>query len=205
MRCPACKSELIVGGQKHLETVGEHAFCQEPSLKNFYLCSNPDCNCSKLKVMWDEWGGYYTGKNWKDAQNIQFIDNNNGAFGSVERESQVTIYKKDENKKIKLPFNWIAEIEYKYTADQDGNVLTKKPTLQLWKPEHDGMHSHYITGISMLVFMLKEHYNKFHSRTDKKDYEWPPSYFKNDWWRWIVPFLLRIIDNKNFRLTEMEN
>ncbi len=45
--------------------------------------------------------------NWVlvEARNIKFIDNNSGAFGSFERKIQVTVYKKDENKQVKLMLN----------------------------------------------------------------------------------------------------
>jgi len=50
----------------------------------------------------------------------------------------------------------------------------------------------------MLFFTLKHHYNRFYD-DQEKDFEYPQyDWQKKDWWRWIAPFILRIIDRKNY-------
>lgn len=132
MRCPACKSELIVGGQKHLETSEEHVMCIEPSLKDFYVCSNTNCDCNKLHVVWDQWGDYYSGSNWKQAKDIKFIGNNYGAFDSFARQLQVEIYKDDENFYFPSIFGWQIQVKYIYKSNECGDILSKRPSLVFW-------------------------------------------------------------------------
>jgi len=151
MKCPVCKSELIVLEQKYLETLIEHVENIPPSLKDSYICSNSNCASHKFNIHWNEYGETYS--DFSNREFFQFIDNNNAPFGSYQRKSNVEIYKKDENKKYKI-FGWTLEIEWKYKSNLDGDILSKKPKLVLWTPEH----TMYISGISMLVFLLQKHF-----------------------------------------------
>lgn len=199
MKCPVCKSELKMIGQKNIQTSADHCCGIESSLEDTFECSDDKCLSHEYDIFWDDTGGLYSSHYYPIDKNI-FIDKNNAPFGSFQRQSNIEIWKDDENFRLPKVFGWQLEVKYLYQSNENGDILSKKPSFILW---HN--HTMYISGIRMLIFGLKSHYSKFHSRTNKEDYQWPPNYFKNDWWRWVVPFVLRIIDNKNFRLTEMEN
>ena len=197
MKCPCCKKELIIGGQKRLETLSEHVFDPNgnPSLKDFYICNNFLCDCSALRVMWDQWGGFYAGKNWKEAQDIKFIDNNDGAFGSFERKLNVETGKHDEEFYFPKVFGWRIKIEYEYKSNEDGDILSRK-----LKPILIHNNAVYISGVRMLIYSIKSHYVDY-LRIGKieDDFQYPKYRARKDWWRWVAPFVLRIIDRKNFK------
>lgn len=61
MRCPMCKSELILGqGLKVYQTLEEHVCSPNdiPCAKEYFMCSNPSCVANSF-VYWDEMGESY--------------------------------------------------------------------------------------------------------------------------------------------------
>ena len=199
MKCPACRSILVITGQERLQTLTEHV--ENPngrvSMKDKYECSNPLCVTHDTGICWDASGGMYS-LNWKaNSPKINWIDNNNGAFGSIERKINVEVYKNDENIRVKIPFvNIVLEIDWQYKADEDGNVLSKKPSLKVWIN-----NTLYISGIRMLIFSIRNHYWKFNVNNKNEDFQYPIGSFAKDWWRWVAVFILRIIDRKTYALS----
>jgi len=95
MKCPSCKSELIVSGQARLETVCEHVSNPNgiPSLKDKYICSDIDCETHNYGVCWNSGGEKYS----EYPDNSIYADNNDAPFGSFQRKLNIEIYKDDEN------------------------------------------------------------------------------------------------------------
>ena len=135
MLCPSCKTFLEVTGQERLETLTEHCFDPNgvPSLKDVYECLNPKCGCFTV-CMWDYEGAVYTQKGmYKEYKTVEFIDNNTGAFGSFTRQVNVEISKHDEDIRLPFFFGYVFVIAYKYKSNEDGDILSKKPFLQIIK------------------------------------------------------------------------
>lgn len=195
MECPYCFHELIIVGQARLQTLEEHVSNPngKVSLKDKYSCSNNICETHKYGVYWNEYGEKYS---QKYENKLRYIDNNDAPFGSLERKLNVEISKKDEN--IHWRFGkYHLELDWKYKSNFNGDILSKKPTFKLWIN-----NTLYISGIRMLIFMIKSHYQnpKFRIGEDyNKDFEYPKYHnMKQDWWRWAAPWVLRIIDYKNY-------
>jgi len=126
MRCPICKSKLVFWKQLELETLDEHVWCLPVVAKNAYICSNDDCIGSSKGVCWNDGGTFYDIS--LGAKDIKFINDNNGAFGSFQREINVSIYKMGVAKElfhIKLGKLSI-HLEWNYDANEDGEVLSKR-------------------------------------------------------------------------------
>lgn len=193
MKCPSCKSELVVKGQERLETLVEHVECIEPSLKDSYICSNSDCVTHEFGIRWNDNGEMYSKKfSYKDKI---FIDNNNAPFGSFQRKLNVEIYKKDENKKFKI-FGWIVEIKFKYQSNEDGDILKKSPKINLWEPAGDH-HVLYIPGIHMFFYCVEKHFAKYNP--DYYDDFVLPVRKNDDWWRKAAVYAIRVLDRKGYK------
>lgn len=157
MKCPCCRTELIVKRQMRLETLEEHV-CNpngEPSLKNAYECSNRDCPSVPPALVWDEFGSLYvTGKDFYTSKGIPFINNNNAPFGSFERRWNV---ERDDirNGSFIIPCwplkGWSVHFYCHRLADENGDVIAKKHYLCWVRP--DGYR--HIWGIHMFVFCLR--------------------------------------------------
>ena len=69
MRCPKCRSELVLGEQRKYETLNDHVSnpnAADYPLRRTFVCPNSDKWC--LKGFYDEWGDYYSAGH-------QFVDN----------------------------------------------------------------------------------------------------------------------------------
>ena len=158
MRCPCCRTELIVKQQMRLQTLDEHV-CNpngEPSLKNAYECSNKDCPSVPPALVWDEFGDLYvTGENFCASKDIPFINNNNAPFGSFTRKWNV---ERDDirSKPFVIPCwplkDWNVHFCCHRLADEDGNVIAKRHYL-MWIRPNGCLHT---WGIRMLIFCLRE-------------------------------------------------
>lgn len=138
MKCPKCKSILIVSGQARLETMDEHILCTEPTLKDEYTCPNSDCICNN-GVCWNADGERYGG--YKLFSN----DELGSPYGSFQRKMEIEVYKIGLKKETKLP-SWLMlwflkpHIGHNYEGDEDGNVLGKRYRLEIsssetpWRP-----------------------------------------------------------------------
>lgn len=196
MKCPVCTSDLIVTGRERLQTLEEHVFSPDdvPSLKNKYECSDTNCWTRINGIFWNEAGEKYS-KSFIPDKSV-YIGGNDAPFGSIGRKLNVEIYKHDENIKFKLG-KWVLELDWTYKSNKDGIILSKKPKFKLWVN-----NTLYISGFAMFWFLIKQHYihKKFRVGEDyKKDFDYPKhSHEKKDWWRWLAPFILRIVDYKSY-------
>jgi uncharacterized protein YbaR (Trm112 family) len=192
MKCPVCKSELIVNGQERLETLMEHVDCREPSLKDSYICSMKECPTHKAGVRWNESGELYCKDFYLESKLYKYIDNNNAPFGSFQRQLNVEIYKKDENKKFNI-FGWTVEIKYKYKSNENGDILKKWPKINLWQRDH----TLYIPGIHMFLYCVKKHFAKYNP--DYYDDFVLPVRKNDDWWRYAAVYVIRALDRKGYK------
>jgi uncharacterized protein YbaR (Trm112 family) len=191
MKCPVCKSELIVNGQERLETLMEHVGCREPSMKDSYICNNSNCITHQYGIRWNSNGELYCKKYYRENE-IGFIDNNSAPFGSLERKLYVEIYKKDENKYFKI-FGWTVEIKYKYKSNENGDILKKWTKINLWQKDH----TLYIPGIHMFFYVVEKHFNKYNP--DYYDDFVLPLRKNDDWWRFAAVYAIRILDRKGYK------
>lgn len=140
MLCPVCKSKIIKIGEGRLETLDEHVFNANGvhPVTDKLGCSNSNCPTFGI-VFWDCEGGLYSGKNWREAREIKYIDDNDAPFGSYCRSSNVRFSHKFD-KVIFKTRKFIYKIEYDIEADYNGNILKKRPILTIWKkdPENSG-------------------------------------------------------------------
>lgn len=148
-------------------------------------------------MYWNEDGEIYdTNGNWNKVKGIQFIDNNDGPFGSFQRKSNVEIYKKDENYDLLNIGKYRFHIKFWYKSNENGDILKKGRSLEIWiKDSNAGGYTLYISGISMLIFIIREFHNELKMAKNNKWYkdrikeslqtkEWQ----KNDWWRRVANF-----------------
>ena len=191
LKCPFCMTLLVVAGQERLETLDEHIFQREPSLKDRYVCPAKKCPTYGV-VCWNEDGELYTEgdtsesrkENNKKYRQIEFIDKNYAPFGSFQRKCNVEVYKKDENYSFnigKLRF----EIVFHYTSDYDGRILKRWRSLDIWIKDKNGQYSLYRSGLGMLIFRIKQyHYHrKFNRKEIAKDIDTTDWTNQRDWWR----------------------
>ncbi|MCF1193589.1 hypothetical protein LRR18_18540, partial [Mangrovimonas sp. AS39] len=90
---------------------------------------------------------------------IPFIDENDGPFGSISRQINVEVSKKDENHPLfGIETRWgHIEVVYSYKSNKDGDILSRKRKYQIWKKDKSGVgYTSYIPGISMLLFVLSD-------------------------------------------------
>jgi hypothetical protein len=192
MKCPVCKTELVVWKQLRLETLSDHVLDpngeQELPLSDAYSCPNTkNCPCTLADggpvVFWNGDGDLYG-----NSIGLPFIDNNNAPFGSLSRRLNVEIYKKDENKLLfTIPCwplkGWKVRSKYSYQSNEDGDILRRKFHLE-WIT-NDGVY--HIWGIKMLMFSLKETWKNWKEGCNhnlKRSVEqasWP----RAEWWRKI--------------------
>lgn len=153
MLCPVCKSELMITGKERLETLAEHV-CDpngEPRLKDKYECLNPGCKARGC-LMWNAYGERYGALSYSE-----FVDNNDGPFGSFTRRANIEISKKDENHPLLgIETRWgQIRVVYKYEADDNGNILKRWRTYEIWKRDGNIGHRVVIPGIYLLWCNLK--------------------------------------------------
>jgi hypothetical protein len=129
MKCPICRTELVITGQAYLETLLEHVFGQSASLKSKYQCPETSCVAFKDELVWNEDGEYYGGRLESFGKKYQFINDNKAPFGSFQRQLNVEIGKKDENFDLLNLYFIRLHVEYKYTSNTDGDVLSRHSRL----------------------------------------------------------------------------
>jgi len=170
MRCPICKSEL-----KFVEFVTVSDVLGGNVWEKKYVCST--CT-STFGVWWDSTGELYSDKYIKDYGTM-FVDGNTGAFGSWARKSRVEIYKHDEEFELFEFWGWKGEIRYRYTSNDEGDILSRKPYLQLFRKDGDGW-TYYTSGIKMLLYCCKQIWK------NRKDVKFIAEYAKGSEWdkRW---------------------
>ena len=143
--CPACKSKVIITGERKFETLSEHV--SDPNMENYplrdaYQCSDENCMTRKNNIFWDYMGdryGYVKTVSCMDDDKL-FIDLNDAPFGSHTRKANVEIYKKGLKKQAYLSpifclFFLQPFIEYNYEANEQGEVLKKSLKIKFLKPD----------------------------------------------------------------------
>jgi len=185
MYCPSCRTELVVTGQERLETLDEHiSGCRTIPLKDKYECPNDKCPTFG-KLCWNDDGDCYGTLGNHD---IQFIDNNDGAFGSIARRLNVEINKKDENfDLLKIGRFWF-RLVYSYKSNDDGEILNRHRRIETWiKNRECGGYVLYLSGIRMFFFKIGSfHYARNNAwRIDKLDEFTDKNSWRNkrEWWR----------------------
>ena len=132
MLCPCCKKKLVEGKKLRIQTLAEHVLFpnEKPSLKSSFRCGNNYCAASHPKIFWDEYGDIYG-----CVKGIKWIDGNDGPFGSIQRQSNIEILKKDENKILfSIPFTrFFLKVEYDYKSNENGDILERKANYYLAK------------------------------------------------------------------------
>jgi hypothetical protein len=140
-KCPICKSLLINGENKKYETLCDHVCnpnMDDHPYRPTYICPNKECKANIEKVFWDESGDIYGGFKIKENE---FINLNDAPFGSLARKLNVEIYRRGGLKrKIYLSpalTLWIYKpfIEYHYTSNTDGDILSRSWKLGFLKKD----------------------------------------------------------------------
>jgi hypothetical protein len=225
MKCSICEQELKPLDGKwdatHQDT-NDHV-CNpngSPSLKIIFVCRNIDCIACQAEVHWDNDGEYYGSqlKDWKNFRldNDIFKDKLLSAIGSFSRKLEVEIYKHDEDKylpKIKTPLgNFQIKVTYKYKANEEGKILSRKRKLEylVGKP-NDILMQYWIPGISMFTYSIGEHikeynnYKRFLKEGNEKGAKFALDLFKSNlvipagekrWWKissnWLASLYVKI-------------
>jgi hypothetical protein len=208
MRCPVCNSHLIQGvGQKKYETLCDHVSSHEEEddypNRDYFVCPNDICQLH-VNSFWDCDGAFYTrldtekiskvfGKTIQEYWHDRICTS---AMNSLDRKIWYEVYYKEETKIIFISRLGI-QIKNKIKADEEGNILERKPYIQLFLKEKDGSGCIYYTpGIIMILHHMK-HLKYLHKKcievnsTDPKQYplkemlnqfELLPKW-ENRWWR----------------------
>lgn len=179
MKCPCCKEELKAGILKKLETLMEHVFdtnSEDVSYKASFDCHNKDCQAMQAGCFWDEDGALYCDK-FLDSSKVKWINDNNGAFGSFERQLNVECRKHDEDRLFfTIPCwplkNWKVFINYEYKSNEEGDIVSRKRKYQFVNSE-GFVH---IWGIKMLLFCCKKDYRSYKELKTNPESNWA----KND-------------------------
>lgn len=155
MLCPCCRALLEQGEMQRLETLSEHVFNPngEVSLKPSYHCSNKQCKTHRFNIVWNSDGERYGrwDSEWKERMDDNdFIDGNDGPFGSISRQLNVTCYKKglEKDRTLFIIGDIRFVMEFEYEADTDGNVTKKSWNLRKWKRDGGGWVSYEFPIIS---------------------------------------------------------
>jgi len=166
MRCPVCKKELVITGQARLETLEEHIFDSNgiPALKDKYQCVNEKCAAHIYNVCWDNTGGYYS-RLYSYPKKIKFIDDNTGPFGSWARRQNIEIYKHDENFDLLNLYWFKIRVEFKYKANENGDILSRKRHFHILLRNDIGW-VYWISPIKMFFFHMAQ-FRKFISIVPK--------------------------------------
>jgi hypothetical protein len=184
MLCPSCKASLVVTGRERLETLVEHVSDPNgtPSMKDKYECSDLSCPTRGF-YFWNSYGETYTSAElYRVKPMVPFIDGNEGPFGSLERRLNIEVYKKDENHPLfGIETRWgMIRVEYEYTANEDGGILSRRRTYRIWKKEGDHYTSH-IPGVDMFLYVLSDFRKKLRRGRLEKD-DLYPQRWDTRWW-----------------------
>jgi len=165
MKCCFCNKELVPGEQKEFETLEDHV--SDPNatsypLRNTFVCPYAGCTSNVNYVgFWDDYGDFYS---------KEFIDmGSHVAMDSWAMKASIELYKTDENFTFYKGLKYRLGINYQYTANTRGEVLTRKPKLVI-ETRYWDKFSHILFGdnidknhwckftsnISMLNYVLKE-------------------------------------------------
>lgn len=178
--CPICKSSLIKGES----FIGIDILNKEFSDVKFKCQNHPG-------VFWSFDGDFYVEKSCSlRSYDGMFIGNLKSAFGSYSRQLEVEIYKHDEDWTIYEGKNWKFVMTYKYKSNFNGDILSRKRKIQISKKDHEfGQWILYISGIRMLIFLIKSFHKELKNYKNYDNEYFLKSNFKlserekKDWWR----------------------
>ena len=216
MKCPICKTDLVITGSERLETICEHVSDPNGSVceKDVFQCPNNNCKANEYGAVWEERGEFFTyNMSWDRDKELEkcFIGENNGPFGTISRRLNVEIYKCGLKNKVYyspiLTF-WLLKPykEYWYKANKDGEILKSGWKIKFLKKGHGnkGYYIGWISGIHMFKYVLREYKRKKESfkkaeseflsksivkivEKAKKDDRW--------WYKWFYYHLLIFENN----------
>lgn len=208
LHCPKCHKPLISGKEQRYETLSEHV-CDPNNttrpLRPTLVCNNINCPASKEDIFWDSYGDFY---GWN--KKFEFDDDINSAFPSNSRKLDIEIYKKGLKKEIRLHpalMLWLLQpiIEFKYKADEYGNVL-KRWWIIKWlkkdkwyKKDEYGYHIYYTFPLVHIYSHIK--YNirlltngsDVYLKSESKEIFKPLPKWDKRWWRYVEKFIDKII------------
>lgn len=141
--CPCCKSPVEINGTERYETLLDHVSNPNREVypeRDKYQCTNDECITRKNDIFWDYHGDRYGRIKGELGGDNYFIDKNDAPFGSYSRQANVEIYKKGLKSKTYLHPAWCMwflqpYIEYEYTADKNGNVLSTRRKIKFLRKE----------------------------------------------------------------------
>lgn len=172
MKCPCCKSEIVIGPKKQYETLDEHVCSpnSESPFRDTLICSNEDCITRKGNAFWDHFGDMYGGIY---IPKESFIKENNSPFGSLGRKTNVEIYKVGLKSKTYLSPAWLLWfyqpfLEYNYRSNENGDVLKKSISVKFLKKDNKISKQYTILAIpfwNTLIFLS----NRFHKNKESYD------------------------------------
>jgi len=216
MYCPKCTYDLSKGEDKEFETLCDHV-C-DPNKESYplrptWVCDNPNCECSKHDVFWDEFGEYY------GCFEVEFEHRLNSAISSFARKNDIEIYKKGLKRSTYLSpilMLWFLQpkIEFNYKADEYGNVLSKSWSLNWLKRDKlfrgkSGYYTYYTFPIMNIIRHLKNLKFAINNIKENGESEFRTisirSYFKpiqswdKRWWRHTELWLSKIIFRKQYK------
>jgi len=149
MQCPHCRSDLVVTGMAYLETSIEHVECVSPSLKEKFECSNRDCKTHLCGIVWNRYGERYFGHTFKE-----FINANDGPFGSWSRKANIEISKHDEDYTIIRLGKFHFEKIFHYESNENGDILKRWSSIQIWIRREHGEEL-YMSGVRMFAYSVR--------------------------------------------------
>jgi hypothetical protein len=200
MRCPICGEKLIQGkGVIKYQTLCEHVESPNSpvSAKEFFVCSSLYCIANKKKWFWDPMGDFYGDS---DEYKNLFDKKMTEALGSDARSIHVEVYKKDENFTFFHIGFFKIRIRYQYKADNDGNVIERKPKFEAWYRQHRGWIN-YIPGINMLFFCFKSMKSILRRLSENPTNSYIIKEFMSEfegrswdkrWWKLLYHFIIKI-------------
>jgi len=197
-------------GYEKLQTLCEHVETPnaEPSLKAEYACSSENCPTHKYKIVWNQDGELYSDV-YPFDKGIQFIDNNDAPFGTFQRKMNVEARKKDKNFTLLKFWRIRIDVKYQYDADENGKILSRKRKYDIYTRAKGGGWIHYISGLHMFFWVLKEFYRFRKYYLEDSDpspwtreqvlkqyegYEWDKR-----WWRRVSQWYLRWFHRKLYK------
>jgi len=155
MQCPACKSRVILGeGKRAYQTLDEHVCDPNGDVdeKEYYICSNHECEL-RNRIFWDFYGDVYSISN--DFMEIQSKYKILYPIGSPRLKSHVENDKHDEDFTLLNLYFVRFRITYKYTANENGDILSRKAKLETSVRRKGTGWSLYISPIKMFKFSIE--------------------------------------------------
>jgi hypothetical protein len=216
MYCPSCLTKLVANGGFEYEDC-----CNTPHWSAKWVCPSAgyldkkagqfkQCLCHEYKTFWNDEGEFFSGSeyycNKVKGKPIEFIHGPDAyaAFNTLSKECEVTIYKRNLPRTIYFHpalCLWYLKpgIEFDYTADRLGNVLSRKWHFTFLKKDKlisNHYCIHWVSAYRMIKFCIKQFNRdlksfrkspngKYSIRRMYKHFDAEESYDKR-WWKKAV-------------------